>query len=316
MWKSRIFSAVAFIGLGLIAGCDIKIAAPTTTPGSQPTSTVSQQGVPADSITIASFNIQVFGVSKVKKPEVMKVLVDVVRRFDVVAIQELRAKDQTIVPKFVEQINADGRAYDYVVGPRLGRSSSKEQYVYIFDTQRIVVDRDTVYTSADPQDNLHREPLVAHFRALGPPADQAFTFKLVNIHTDPDETDWELDALDDVFVAVQNDGSNEDDVILLGDLNVDDQHLGQLGKLPDMAWLIHGEPTNTRGSKSYDNIVFNSKATTEFTGSGGVLNLLSEYNLTEDEALEISDHMPVWAAFSVHEGGRAFVATRPEPSSN
>ena len=38
---------------------------------------------------IASFNIQVFGRSKLRRP-VMKVLCDVVRRFDVLAIQEVR----------------------------------------------------------------------------------------------------------------------------------------------------------------------------------------------------------------------------------
>ena len=34
---------------------------------------------------------------------------------------------------------------------------------------------------------LHREPLVGWFRVRGPDASQAFTFTLVNIHTDPDE---------------------------------------------------------------------------------------------------------------------------------
>jgi hypothetical protein len=44
-----------------------------------------------DTIKVASFNIQVFGTSKLKKPQVMDVLVKVIRRFDVVAIQEVRS---------------------------------------------------------------------------------------------------------------------------------------------------------------------------------------------------------------------------------
>jgi hypothetical protein len=44
-----------------------------------------------DTIKVASFNIQVFGTSKLGKPEVMDVLAKVVRRFDVVAIQEVRS---------------------------------------------------------------------------------------------------------------------------------------------------------------------------------------------------------------------------------
>src|SRR5262245_25440412 len=85
---------------------------------------------PGDSIKIASFNIQVFGASKLKKPQVMDVLARVARRFDVVAIQEVRSTDDRIVPTFVGMINADGSHYDFVVGPRLGRTNSKEQYAF------------------------------------------------------------------------------------------------------------------------------------------------------------------------------------------
>jgi nicotinamidase-related amidase len=77
---------------------------------------------------------------------------------------------------------------------------------------------------------------VAHFRVRGISPEQAFTFTLADIHTDPDESDTELDALADVFVAVRQAGT-EDDVILLGDLNVDEYHFGRLGQLPDIAYL-------------------------------------------------------------------------------
>ena len=103
-----------------------------------------------DTITICSFNIQVFGTSKLKKPQAMDVLTKVVRRFDVVAIQEVRSTDDTVVPKFVEMVNADGSKYDFIIGPRLGRTNSKEQYAVLFNTARIEVDRGSVYTVDDP----------------------------------------------------------------------------------------------------------------------------------------------------------------------
>ncbi len=260
---------------------------------------------PSGAIRIASFNIQVFGTSKIGKPEVMRVLTDVVRRFDVVAIQEVRSVDDSILPTFVSMINADGARYDVVIGPRLGRTNSKEQYAILFNTARIEVDWRSIYTAPDPQDLLHREPLVARFRARGVPPDQAFTFTLVDIHTDPDETDLELDALADVFVGVQRNGSGEDDVILLGDLNVDEYHLGRLGQLPNISYAVSGVMTNTRQNRMYDNIVFNRAATTEYTGRWGVLNLMSEYRLSEEQALEVSDHLPVWAEFNVYENANA-----------
>ncbi len=100
------------------------------------------------------------------------------------------------------------------IGPRLGRTSSKEQYVYIFDSRGIAVDPRSLYTVPDPDDYLHREPFVARFSVRCSPPRRPFTFNLVNIHSDPDETGTELNALDDVFVAVQNNASREDDVMV------------------------------------------------------------------------------------------------------
>lgn len=317
------------LALGLcLAGCDGQLPkqaisrAPATTSRTQATKATpvslpaaSPAAQAGDTIKICSFNVQVFGTSKLKKPQAMDVLTKVVRRFDVVAIQEVRSTDDAVVPKFVEMINADGSRYDFIIGPRLGRTNSKEQYAVLFNTARIEVDRTSVYTVSDPKDLLHREPLVARFRVRGVPPAKAFTFNLVDIHTDPDETATELDALADVFVGVQRNGSGEDDVILLGDLNVDEYHLGRLGQLPGIAHAITGVMTNTRRDKTYDNIVFDRRATKEFTGKWGVVDLQKEFNLTQQAALEVSDHCPVWAEFSAYEDWAVpVVAGRPQPA--
>ena len=159
-------------------------------------------------------------------------------------------------------------------------------------------------TLSDPEDHLHREPLIAHFKVRGADPSRAFSFWLMNIHTDPDEASDEVDALADGFVSVQQQGWGEDDVIVLGDLNLDERQLGRLGQLPGIRPAIVGVPTNTRGSHTYDNILFDGRATTEFTGQAGVLDLMREYRLTEKQALKVSDHLPIWATFSVYEGGQ------------
>jgi endonuclease/exonuclease/phosphatase family metal-dependent hydrolase len=281
------------------------------TPGGPPGPQSPATAAFSPTLKIASFNIQVFGTSKLQKTPVMQVLADVVRRFDLVAIQEIRSVDDTVVPQFVALINSTGVRYDFVIGPRLGRTNSKEQYAMLYDTSRIEVDPSSVYTVPDPQDLLHREPLVARFRPRGVPPNQAFTFSLVNIHTDPDETATELNALADVFVGVQQNGSGEDDVILLGDINVDEYNLGNLGRLPGIGYVVAGVPTNTRRDKTYDNIVFDRRTTVEYTGRWGVLDLMQEYSLTSAQALEVSDHMPVWAEFGVYEGAVGPLALQP-----
>lgn len=263
-------------------------------------------------IRIASFNIQVLGTSKAQKRDVMNVLASVIRRFDIVAIQELRTKEASVMESLVALVNAQGGAYRYVVGPRLGRTTSKEQYVFVYDPARIELDPQSVLTLEDPQDLMHREPLIGRFQTRPPPGQTPFSFILVNIHTDPDETDTELDALGEAFLAVQANGWREDDVILLGDLNVSYKKLGKLGQIPNIACTVRGEATNTRGSKSYDNIVFDRQHTQEFAGVSGILSLQENFGLSTDQALEVSDHQPIWAEFSMWEAGaRSTVATRP-----
>lgn len=277
-------------------------------PLSPPTNLAAPPVKPTDTIRIATFNLHVFGEKKASDPSVMEHLARICRHFDIIAVQEIRAQHQNVLPLLVEALNADGSHYAYVIGPRLGRSDSKEQYAYIFDAVSVEVDRNKVYTLQDDDDLLHREPLVATFRVRGPEAEEAFTFNLVNVHVDPDETDRELDVLDDVFLSVRNfaylDGSQEDDVILLGDLNVNDRHLRQLGRVKGIAWVVTGHQyTNTRRTAQYDNILFDTRATTEYTGHYGVFDFGREYQLSDQQALLLSDHFPVWAEFSVFEGG-------------
>ena len=262
-------------------------------------------------IRIASFNIQVFGVSKMSKPQVPQILARIIQQFDVVAIQEIRAQDQSFLDDFLYILNSGDRHYDYIVGVRQGRTASKEQYAYFYDTERIEVNDKWTYTVIDKYDKLHRPPYVAHFQTLSPSTENPFTFSLINIHTDPDETDQELDVLDDVYRVVANDGSQEDDVILLGDLNVDDQHLGELGRVPDLMWTVSRTPTNTRQSKQYDNILFSKHRSQEFTGRSGVYDFKTRFKLSEKEALMVSDHLPIWAEFQITEKGGLRQASVP-----
>ena len=179
------------------------------------------------------------------------------------------------------------------------------------------MDRESVYTVQDPDDLLHREPLVAAFRARGAPETEAFTFTLVNVHTDPDEVQEELNVLDDVYRAVRADGRGEDDILMLGDFNADDRHMGELGQVSGITGAIRGVPTNTRGTQMYDNILFTEPATNEFSGGAGVVDLIEMFHLTEQQALEVSDHFPVWGEFSVYEGNRGGrLATRPEEAGS
>ena len=94
----------------------------------RPTEDGTQDGNTSASIKIASFNIQIFGQSKASNQEVMDILVQIIRNFDIIAIQEIRDAAGTAILTLKDQVNADGSSYDVLVGPRVGRTTSKEQY--------------------------------------------------------------------------------------------------------------------------------------------------------------------------------------------
>ncbi|NLX53989.1 MAG: endonuclease/exonuclease/phosphatase [Planctomycetaceae bacterium] len=254
-------------------------------------------------IRIASFNLEEFGPTKADKPDVMEIIADTIRRFDVVALQEIRTERPEVLQKLLTQINATGRHYALLASPPVGRTASKEQFAFVFDQATIEVDRSAVYTVDDPDDLLHWPPFVGWFRVRGPASDQAFTFTLANLHLDPDEVAEEIRVLDNVFFSIRDDGRGEDDLILIGDFNTDDRQFGELGQVSGMMAAISQTPTNTRQTQQYANLVFQLPATSEYMGQSGVFDFLREYNLTLEQALQVSKHLPVWAEFSMHEGG-------------
>ena len=252
---------------------------------------------PWDAIVVASFNIQVFGESKLSKPNVVEILARVVRKFDIVAIQEVRAKSDDILPRFMQAVNADGSRYHYVIGPREGRTSSKEQYAFVYDTTRIEVDPSSLGVVPDPSDRLHRPPMVARFRTRVVPVQAAFTFWLVNTHTDPDEVPQELDALAHVFQSLQQARPDEDDVIMLGDLNAGPPQFTPSSGCRGSAGRSRARPPTPAAPRPTTTSSSPGRLTVEYLNAWGVYDLQNVFGLPLDTALEVSDHNPVWAAF-------------------
>jgi deoxyribonuclease-1-like protein len=269
----------------------------STTAGSLSGATTSSSGT----LRVASFHIQALGATKLAKPHVFEMLVRTLRRFDVIALQGIQSNRDDILPMLVERLNQSGGSYDYMIGPRVGHAAPLEQFAFVFDTQRLETDRYQLYTVEDPDDLISREPLVAWFRTRGHAAHQAFTFSMINVCVDPDFAERERQLLPTLIQAVQNDGRGEDDWILLGDFGGGDSELFPLTKAGTRLALI-GVPTNVSGTQMLDEIAFSGAATVEFNGKVGVYDFLRQYNLSLEQALEVSEHLPIWAEFSTLEG--------------
>ncbi len=315
------------IGLGGYLGCDpnsISVPAdddnqvvPTSSTNSLQNAilTASIPDRVADRILIGSFNIQRLGPSKLADPWIMNKLADVISRFDVIALQEITSKDQRTLPQLVELVNRAGANYAYTISPRIGRESTGyfEQYAFVYDASRIRGGPNFCYVVQDDADVLHREPFVGRFETTG--TQQPFSFTLINIHTDPDEISIELDVLADVFVNVRQFEYPEDDVLLLGDLNAAPDKLQKLGRIPGFAPLINGLPTNSRKNKTLDNILADRQFTREFTGRAGTIDLEQMFRIQMNDAERISDHVPIWAEFSINELSSGLAAAASAPGS-
>jgi hypothetical protein len=164
-------------------------------------------------LRMASFNVQVFGQAKMKKEAVVDTLVKIFDRYDLVFLMEIRDTEDTAVNELLDRLNKSSiKNYGMVLSPRLGRTSSKEQYAYIYDDSKISVDRH--YVAEDLGDRFEREPYVAHFRTAKD------SFAMIGIHVTPGDVENELRELSKVYSETkQKHGSS--DIFIVGDLNAD-----------------------------------------------------------------------------------------------
>jgi endonuclease/exonuclease/phosphatase family metal-dependent hydrolase len=254
--------------------------------------------------SIAAFNIQIFGQTKSQKEDVMAVLTKIVREFDIVLIQEIRDASEQTIPNFVEEINQlEGPQYNFVRSERLGRTSSKEAYAYVYSTETIEFIQGSDYVYNDVNDVFEREPYIAGFKAGD------FDFVLVGIHIKPDDAYNEIGNLTLVVSSIQTRNPNEKDVIVMGDFNADGSYFDEddpsnLFKASGYNWLITNDvDTMVKTDYTYDRIVILDTTLNHecIVGSGQVFYFDQVYGLNNQTFVaEISDHYPVFAQYKAN----------------
>ena len=264
----------------------------------------------ADTLTIASFNIQIFGKTKSAKLDVMDTLVSIIQKYDLVAIQEVKNKSGEAHQILMERLNRNGNQYGSVLSERTGKNEddlkSQEQYLYVYDKRKLIAwqevkIRESLYKPeviSDTNDAFQREPFLAFFSSV----DSSFKFSVFSIHTKPKEAYNEINALLNVGSEFYKESYNcssgycdfMKNLILLGDFNADCSYLSDKeeiylkGKYGKLQWIIPDD-TDTNLAKSdcaYDRVVFSDNLMTHFTGLYGVDRSFS--------SKVVSDHYPVW----------------------
>jgi hypothetical protein len=225
-------------------------------------------------ISIATWNLKIFGRSKIQDSAVMDFIFDTIAEYDIVAIQEIR-DSSGISMQYLCDTLVD---YSCVISERTGYSNIKEQYAFVYKKK---FRRTATHDYSDLQDEYSRPPFLVEFKVGN------WTFSLVTMHTVPDDTPDELDKLDDLLDDI------EGDVILLGDLNADCTYYNT-EKEDDFTeswlWLVpDDEDTTVSGTDcAYD----------RFIVSSGVYDNYISYGVERAISSEVSDHYLVWAEFT------------------
>lgn len=272
-------------------------------------STGGSTGGSTDTIKIASFNIQIFGSTKVSRANVLKTLAQIATRYDVIAIQEVGSNGTpsestatSVMNAYIAKINeiAGAGAYSYVRG---------HQYAFVYKNSTITKKSSGLYSGSK---TFTYTPLRGHFAAKN----GNFDFSLITIHTSPSKAVTEIPALTTVMSETRT-YYNEQDVICMGDYNADGSYYsagtsgGDLNGFSSSTYttvIKNGTDTTVspNNSYTYDRMQFFKSASTEdYTGNKGVLKFSTYYNVSNLEGTTttagteaaLSDHYPIWAEF-------------------
>jgi endonuclease/exonuclease/phosphatase family metal-dependent hydrolase len=252
-------------------------------------------GLQAQNFTLLTWNIQDLGQSK--EDAEIRSIAEIINEFDIIAVQEVVAKDPRgaqAVARIADELNRMGDRWDYRVSDPT-RSPSvhiSERYAFFWRASKIqLIGRP--YLDRELEDECYREPYLAQFRLKsgGSP------FFVVNFHsrTHDDRPEEEITY----FQAYQYRLASEL-VFLAGDFNLSEDHavwapFYELGYQPS----LFATPTTlkrkcARGNylnHSIDNIYYDEDVI-ELHRSGRV-DFVEDCELLEARR-GLSDHLPVF----------------------
>ncbi|XP_063287914.1 deoxyribonuclease gamma-like isoform X1 [Pelobates fuscus] len=261
--------------------------------------------ITAAAFKICAFNIKSFGEAKASNKKVMSSLVKILSRCDISVIQEVRDSKGEAIPALVKELNRydNSHLYMHLDSKRLGKNSYKEQYVFIYraDVVEVIDSYQYVEDHPDHPEVFAREPFTVRFHS---PKTAIKDFVLISHHTCPRDAAREINKLLLVMLEVKSRWKIEN-VMLLGDLNascgyvtVDEWKEIQRRSANRFHWLIGDKDDTTVSQKThcaYDRIVVHGeeffKAIVPATAKP--YNFKKKLGLSEEEALEVSDHFPV-----------------------
>merc|ERR1712227_1146929 len=253
-------------------------------------------------VRVGAFNVQVFGDRKFAKEEVVSSLLKILPRYDILLFQEIRDATEDAFPALITKLNAenpDRFEFEYVISERLGRSSSKEQYAYVYRKDLFTVE--ATYQYPDPSYSKYERPPYAVI--FNSPDTALERIGFIGVHTKPSAAEQEIDSLVDVY----NEFSSQfqlKDVVMMGDFNAGCSYVTR-GEWPHVRlrtddkyeWLFGDDADTTVAGSScpYDRAVVAGKKMKSVIvpGSAEVYRFDDDQGLTQEQTEGVSDHFPI-----------------------
>lgn len=251
--------------------------------------------------TLASWNMQNLG--RTKNPDELKEIANTLRNFDIVALQEVVAKDPAgaqAVAKIADELNRMGAKWDYRISDPTKSPSVyiSERYAFLWKTAKVsLVHR--AYLDEELEDLCNREPYIAAFKLKG----ESDPFYVINFHSRKHDDRPEEEIIHFLDYPKR---LNSNRIIIAGDFNLDENH--QVWKpfyRNGFKSSLQNTPTTLKMkckddeylNHAIDNIYFASDIKPLHSGSIDIVSACAEL----ESARRISDHLPVFMEFKLKE---------------
>ncbi|GAA3778003.1 endonuclease/exonuclease/phosphatase family protein [Corallibacter vietnamensis] len=255
----------------------------------------------SNALTIASWNIRDLG--KTKNDQEILQIAKIIRDYDIVALQEVVAKDPggaKAVAKIADELNRMGSKWDYRISDPTKSPSVyiSERYAFLWKTSKVKL-TSRAFLDSELEDKCFREPYIGKFQLKN--GDEPFY--VINFHSRKFNDNPEQEI---IFFKDYPKRLKSDRVLIVGDFNLNENHevWDHLYYIGFKSALKNTKTTlKTKCKKknylnySIDNIYFPS-SNIEMLKSGSNDFVNDCYNL--QSARLLSDHLPVYMEFLVN----------------
>lgn len=251
-------------------------------------------------LKILTWNIQDLGKSK-NHLEILTIS-QIIKNYDIIAIQEVVAKDPRgaqAISKIVNELNRLGSKWDYSISNPTKSPSVyiSERYAYIWKTSKLKLLK-KAELDEKLENIIEREPYLAKFQIKKSKSEIYF----INIHARVYNRKPEIEI---AYFKKYPKRLKTDNIIILGDFNLNEKHnvWNPLYKMGFKSSIKNTSTTLKRKCKngsyknySIDNIYFNSNKIEAI--KTGVIDFVGECKNLQKARL-ISDHLPVYLELSI-----------------